>query len=111
VQRKPEPGLIAHSDRGTQYAATDYQQQLKRHAMVCSMSRKGDCWDNAVAESFFATLKVELLHRGEWPTRDAAKSAIFRFIETWYNTRRRHSTLGYLRPAASEEVQQRAAVA
>lgn len=109
-RRQPAAGLIHHSDHGCQYTAVAFGTHLQAAGLVASMGSVGDCFDNAVAESFFATLKVELLHRGEWPTRDAAKSAIFRFIETWYNTRRRHSTLGYLSPAAFEEVQ-RAAVA
>jgi putative transposase len=110
-RRQPRAGLIHHSDHGCQYTAVAFGAQLQAAGLVASMGSVGDCFDNAVAESFFATLKVELLYRGEWPTRAAAKSAIFRFIETWYNTRRRHSTLGYLSPASFEEVQQRAAVA
>lgn len=109
-RRQPAAGLIHHSDHGCQYTAVAFGTHLQAAGLVASTGSVGDCFDNAVAESFFATLKVELLHRGEWPTRDAAKSAIFRFIETWYNTRRRHSTLGYLSPSAFEEVQ-RAAVA
>jgi transposase InsO family protein len=100
--RRPAPGLIHHSDRGVHYACADYRAELARHGVVASMSRKGDCWDNAVAESFFATLELELIMRRDWPTRDEARRAIFRYIETWYNLRRRHSTLGYLSPASYE---------
>jgi putative transposase len=102
-RRRPEPGLIAHSDRGTQYAATEYQQRLQQHGMVCSMSRKGDCWDNAVAESFFATLKVELLGDDVFADQASAQKLVFEYIESYYNRRRRHSTLGYVSPAAYEE--------
>lgn len=100
--RRPPPGLLHHSDRGTQYAAAEYRALLTAHGMIASMSRKGDCWDNAVAESFFATLELELIVKSEWPTRDAARRAIFRYIETWYNRERRHSTLGYRSPAQYE---------
>ncbi|HEV7216089.1 MAG TPA: IS3 family transposase [Chloroflexota bacterium] len=110
-RRQPRAGLIHHSDHGCQYTAVAFGAQLQAAGLVASMGSVGDCFDNAVAESFFATLKVELLYREEWLTRAAAKSAIFRFIETWYNTRRRHSTLDYLSPAAFEEVQQQNAVA
>jgi transposase InsO family protein len=100
--RRPAAGLVHHSDRGAQYASAAYRALLDAHQIHASMSRKGDCWDNAVAESFFATLKVELIDRHRWPTRAAARQAIFRYIETWYNPRRRHSTLGYLSPAQYE---------
>lgn len=100
--RRPAPGLLHHSDRGTQYAAAEYRALLAAHGMIASMSRKGDCWDNAVAESFFATLELELIVKSEWRTRDAARRAIFRYIETWYNRERRHSTLGYRSPAQYE---------
>jgi transposase InsO family protein len=100
--RRPAPGLLHHSDRGTQYAAAEYRAVLAAHGMIASMSRKGDCWDNAVAESFFATLELELIVKSEWRTRDAARRAIFRYIETWYNRERRHSTLGYRSPAQYE---------
>ena len=91
-----------HSDRGTQYACDDYRALLAAHGLVASMSRKGDCWDNAVAESFFATLEAELIVKSDWRTRDEARRAIFRYIETWYNRVRRHSTLGYRSPARYE---------
>ena len=101
--RRPGPGLIHHSDRGSQYAAGEYRAELTAHGMVASMSGKGDCYDNAVAESFFSTLEFELLMQNDWHTREDARRGIFRYIETWYNRRRRHSTLGYLSPAAFEE--------
>ena len=100
--RRPAPGLIHHSDRGVQYACGAYQALLAAHALRPSMSRRGDCWDNAVAESFFATLELELIGRRDWATRDDARRAIFAFIETWYNRVRRHSALGYLSPAEYE---------
>ncbi len=102
-RRMPEPGLVHHSDRGVQYAAHAYQNVLHRHGIVCSMSRKGDCWDNAVVESFFARIKTELLHRQGWPTGRAAKDAVARYIEGWYNPHRLHSSLGYLSPNQFEQ--------
>ena len=108
-RRRPPRGLIAHSDRGSQYASRSFQRVLRRYGAVCSMSRKGDCWDNAVIESFNATIKAELLHRHEWETRAAARSAVYEYIETWYNARRLHSTLGYQSPMTFEE--QRSATA
>jgi transposase InsO family protein len=101
--RVPEPGLIHHSDRGSQYTSEDYRAELAAHGMVASMSGKGDCYDNAVVESFFSTLEFELLMQNDWHTRDDARRAIFRYIETWYNRKRRHSTLGYLSPAEYEQ--------
>jgi transposase InsO family protein len=101
-RRRPAPGVLHHADRGSQYACRDYRAQLAAHHMTCSMSRKGDCWDNAVAESFFATLKRELADGAGWATRDDARTAVFRYIETWYNRRRRHSALGYVSPAQYE---------
>lgn len=100
--RRPRPGLLHHSDRGSQYACAEYTAVLTGHRMLASMSRKGDCWDNAVAESFFATLERELIVRRDWRTRAEARQAIFQYIETWYNRRRRHSTLGYVSPAQYE---------
>jgi len=100
--RRPAPGLIHHSDRGVQYACEAYREVLDAHGLVASMSRKGNCWDNAVAESFFATLELELIVRSDWHTRDEARCAIFRYIETWYNRERRHSSLGYRSPASYE---------
>lgn len=101
--RQPAAGLIYHNDRGTQYASEAFRSVLQAHGMRASMSRKGDCWDNAVAESFFATLEMELIANARWKTRAEARSAVFEFIETWYNRVRRHSTLGYLSPAQYEE--------
>ena len=102
MRRRPPPGLLHHSDRGSVYASADYQARLTAMGMRGSMSRRGDCWDNAVVESFFATLKRELLARHRWPTREAARAAIAEYIDGWYNLHRRHSTLGYLSPAAYE---------
>jgi len=100
--RKPDSGLIHHSDRGVQYACDAYRELLTAHHIQASMSRTGDCWDNAVAESFFATLELELIARRTWRTHTEARHAIFAFIETWYNRRRRHSTLHYLSPVQYE---------
>lgn len=96
-------GLIHHSDRGVQYACQDFQALLEVHGIECSMSRKGDCWDNAVAESFFHTLKVELIHNKNYKTRQQAQADIFEYIEVFYNRQRRHSYLGYLSPVEFEE--------
>ena len=101
---QPPDGLIHHSDRGSQYASHDYQRLLADHRIAGSMSRRGDCWDNAVAESFFATLKTELVYQSHWSTRAAARSAIFEYIESFYNRRRRHSSLAYLSPADFERL-------
>ena len=101
-RRVPNAGLMHHSDRGSQYASGDYQDALDDLDAICSMSRKGNCWDNAVAESFFATLKTELIYSRRFATRAEAREAIFDFIETFYNRRRRHSTLGYLSPVEFE---------
>ena len=98
AQRRPPRGLIHHSDRGSQYASGDYQELLAQHGLRGSMSRRGDCWDNAVAESFFASLKLELVYQVQWPTR----AAIFEYLELFYNRRRRHSSLGYRSPAEFE---------
>jgi putative transposase len=103
LTRRPLAGLIHHSDRGVQYACSDYRAMLEQHGLRASMSRRGDCWDNAVAESFFATLEVELIDRRTWPTRELAGRAIFRYIERWYNRRRRHSTLNYVSPMQYEQ--------
>ena len=100
--RRPAPGLIHHSDRGVQDACTAYRARLAAHGIQVSMSRRGDCWDNAVAESFFATVELELIARHRWATRAAARQALFGYIETWYNRQRRHSTLGYRSPATYE---------
>ena len=100
--RRPAPGLIHHSDRGTQYLSGAYADRLAAHHLRQSVGHPGTCWDNAVAESFFATLKTELLHRQTWATRQLARTAIFEYIEVFYNRQRRHSTLGYLAPAEFE---------
>lgn len=101
--RRPAPGLMHHSDRGSQYASAEDRTELAAHGMIASMSGKADCYDNAVAERFFSTLEFELLMPSDWQTRDEARRAVFRYIETWYNPKRRHSTLGYLSPAAYEK--------
>lgn len=101
--RRPTKGLIHHSDQGQTYAAGSYRQELEAHGMTPSMSRKGNCWDNAVAESFFATLEFELIDRQVYATRNQAKSAIFEFIEVFYNRQRIHETLGYKTPVAVDE--------
>ncbi len=98
-----ESGLIHHSDRGVQYASNEFRGLLKAHAIQCSMSRKGNCWDNAVAESFFHTLKVELIQGKIYDTRQEAKTDIFDYIEVFYNRQRRHSYLGYLSPVDFEK--------
>lgn len=100
--RRPAPGLLHHSDRGCQYASYEYRELLSAHGAVSSMSRKANCWDNAVAESFFASLKMELVYPSRWRTRDDARSAVFEYIEVFYNRYRRHSALGYLSPAEFE---------
>jgi len=98
-RRRPAAGLLHHSDRGVQYASNDYRALLDGEKVVASMSRKGNCWDNAVAESFFATVEVELIQDEDWHTRNEARGAIFQFIEVWYNRQRRHSSLKYQTPA------------
>ena len=102
-RRRPTPGLIHHSDRGTQYLAHAYAARLAEQHVRQSVGCPGACWDNAVPESFFATLKTELLHRQTWRTRRQARTAIFEYIEAFYNRQRRHSTLGYLSPADFED--------
>lgn len=101
--RRVSTGLLHHSDRGCQYAAAAYQQQLRASGIRCSMSRPGNCWDNAVVESFFATLKTELVHHRRYATRQEATTEIFEYLEGFYNRRRRHSTLGYLSPVEFEQ--------
>lgn len=102
-RRRPPTGLLFHSDRGVQYACDAFRDVLAAHGIQASMSRKGDCWDNAVAESFFATLELELIAQSRWRTRAEARRDVFAFIETWYNRHRRHSTLGYRSPANYEK--------
>ena len=100
--RRPAPGALHHSDQGRQYSSAGYQAALAAAGLTPSMSRRGDCWDNAVVESFFATLKTELLHRHAWATRADAQRAVFRYLEGWYNPHRVHSALGYRSPAQYE---------
>jgi len=101
--REPGAGLVHHTDRGSQYAANDYRKLLKARSITCSMSRKGNCWDNAVAESFFATLKVEFVHETLFHTRAQATREIFEYIEVFYNRVRRHSSVGYVSPMDFEK--------
>lgn len=101
-RRRPGQGLIHHSDRGVQYACSIYRLLLDRHQITASMSRPGNCYDNAVVESFFGTIKSELVHRMRYRTRSQACSSIFEWIECWYNRKRRHGSLGYLSPEAFE---------
>jgi putative transposase len=98
-RRKPAPGLLHHSDRGSQYASGPFQDQLAGSGMICSMSRKGNCWDNAPTESFFNSLKNERVHGTRYATRQAAAADVFDYIEVFYNRTRRHSTLGYQSPS------------
>jgi putative transposase len=102
--RRPEPGLVFHSDRGSQYTSHEFRHLLEDSRIVQSLSRPRQCWDNAVAESFFSTLKTELLYRHAWPTRAAAGRAVFEFIEVFYNRRRLHSSLQYRSPVEYENV-------
>jgi putative transposase len=102
AQRRPEPGLIWHSDQGSQFVALAFGQQARAAGIAQSMGSKGDCFDNAVAESFFATLKKELIHGRSWPTKAELRTEVFEYIEIFFNRRRRHSTLGYLSPVQFE---------
>jgi len=106
--RDPKPGLIHHSDRGRTYASRVYRKELAKASVVQSMSRKGDCWDNAVAESFFATLEFELIENQVFESRTFARGAIFEFIEVFYNRQRAHETLGYKTPEQVERAYQMA---
>jgi len=101
-RRCPEKGLLHHSDRGVQYASDDFQRLLADHEITCSMSRKGNCWDNAPTESFFGKLKAEWLRDTAFATRTAARQAVFEYIEVFYNRVRRHAALGYVSPAEFE---------
>ncbi len=103
-QRKPDAGLLHHSDRGSQYTGKTYRELLAANGMFASMSGKGDCWDNAPTESFFSSLKREQVHHQNYETRNLARTDIFFYIEAFYNRKRRHSTLGYLNPVAFEEI-------
>jgi len=102
TSNRPTKGVLYHSDRGVQYASTDYREALVAAGMTCSMSRSGDCWDNAMVESFFSTLKTELVGGEVFPSRAIARSVVFEWIESFYNRRRRHSALGYLPPVEYE---------
>ena len=104
--RKPKKGLLWHTDRGSQYASESHRDLLAEHHIIQSMSRKGNCWDNAVAESFFHSLKTELTHHHNYVTKDEARQAIFDYIEVFYNRQRLHSTNDYLSPVDYEEVKQ-----
>ena len=102
-QRRPGSGLLHHSDRGSQYASSDFQSLLNAQGIRCSMSRRGNCWDNAPVESFFGTLKQELVNRCHFTTREMARQEVFAYIEVWYNRQRRHSSLGYVSPVEFEQ--------
>jgi putative transposase len=102
-QRQPAAGLIMHTDRGSQYGAESYRQLLTQHGMQPSMSRKGNCWDNAVAESFFHTLKTALIYLEDFDTHEQAQTVVFEYIEVFYNRQRCHSANGYLAPLAYEQ--------
>jgi len=102
AHRRPAPGLIWHSDQGSQFVSLAFGQQARAAGIAQSMGSRGDCWDNAVAESFFATIKKELIHRRSWPTRAELSTEVFDYIETFYNRQRRHSTLGQLSPVEFE---------
>jgi putative transposase len=101
--------VIVHSDRGSQYCSDSYQQLIKQYQLKCSMSRKGNCWDNAIAESFFHTLKVELIYETHYQTKEETKQNIFQYVEVYYNRQRRHSSIGYQTPYAFENLLQKAA--
>ena len=105
ARRGPAAGLLHHSDRGVQYASEAYQELLRRAGMTGSMSGKGDCWDNAMMESFWSTLKTELVHHEHYATREEARRSIFEYIEVFYNRQRLHSSLGYVSPEAFEASQ------
>jgi transposase InsO family protein len=105
AHRRPEPGLVFHSDRGTQYTSTEFTNLLAEHEMIQSLSRPRQCWDNAVAESFFAALKLELVDRRSWATRAQVRRAVFDYIEVFFNRRRLHSSLNYMTPVEYEAVQ------
>ena len=102
THRRPRPGLIHHTDQGATYTSVAYQRQLVQTGLVASMSRKGNCYDNAVVESFFSTLKNELVHEREYHTREEARAEVFEFIEVFYNRQRLHQSLGYVSPVQFE---------
>jgi transposase InsO family protein len=103
-KRKPPKGLIVHSNRGSQYASELYLKTLKDHEFICGMSRKGNCWDNAPSESFFHTLKTELIHHCSYQSKQGVKQEIYEYIELFYNRQRRHSTIGYQTPLGYEKL-------
>lgn len=105
--RRPQPGLIHHSDRGSQYTSVEFGSRLREEGVLPSMGSVADAYDNSMAESFVSTIKRELIHRHSWPSRQIARSAIFEYIEGFYNTRRRHSALGHLSPSEYEEARMR----
>lgn len=107
-RRNPSPGLIHHSDRGSQYASADFQKLLEKYGAICSMSRKANCWDNAAAESFFALLKRALVFQSQYQTRAQARQSIFDYIERFYNRKRIHSSLGYRTPFEIDQLKQAA---
>jgi transposase InsO family protein len=101
-RRRPRPGLLVHSDRGAQYASADYRQLLRHHGLVASMSRKGNCYDNAFVESFWSSLKYETVYQHRFATRAEARAALFDYLEVFYNRTRLHSSLGYVSPTTFE---------
>ncbi len=105
--RRPQPGVIHHSDRGSQYTSVEFGSRLKEAGLLPSMGSVADAYDNSMAESFVSTLKRELIHRHSWPNRQRARTAIFEYVEGFYNTRRRHSALGHLSPSEYEEARLR----
>jgi transposase InsO family protein len=109
AERRPAPGLLFHSDRGSQYCSREFRQLLEDNHIVQSLSRRGQCWDNAVAESFFATYKNEMVYNASWPTIARLRSATFDYIEVFYNRQRRHSSLGGVSPVRYEQSHQRPA--
>jgi len=108
TRRKPDEGVIFHSDRGCQYTSAEFGDLARKNGVVLSLGRKGQCWDNAVAESFFATIKRELIDTRSWPTRDGLRREIFDYLEGWYNVRRLHSSLNYFSPAEWEAIHRNA---
>lgn len=102
-RRRPGAGLIIHSDRGVQYACNNFRKMLDKHSFIQSMSRKGNCWDNAVAESFFSIIKSEMIHHEHFKGRNDTLPAVFEYIEVYYNRKRKHSTLGYRTPAQIDQ--------
>lgn len=103
-KRHRPKSVIVHSDRGSQYCSHEYQHLLQRHKLICSMSKKGDCYDNAAMESWNHSLKVEAIHRMRFETRNAARQQVFEYIEVYYNRQRLHSALGYLSPERFEQM-------